>query len=85
MSATRKKQVGSSLRNEKIRTFNFNQDRLTDHRLSQQNPQSQIEKSSSVFGLQDFFHNPERLNELIYKLRLAEKEKYMLEIFEGLK
>lgn len=85
MSATRKRQVGSSLRNEKIRTFNFNQDRLTDHRLSNQNFQRQGEKTSSVFGLQDFFQNPVRLNDLIFNLRLAEKEKCLVELFEVLK
>lgn len=82
-SKTRKSQVGQANRNEKIRTFNFNQDRVTDHRLSTLNIAS-TEKEDTLYDLKGFFNNPVRLDGFIGVLQRVEKERELLEIFNKL-
>jgi peptide chain release factor 1 len=54
----RKEQVRSGDRHEKIRTYNFPQDRVTDHRLG-----------LTVYGVDEFMDGSDMLNELIEKLK----------------
>lgn len=56
--SARKQQVGSSGRSEKIRTYNFNQDRITDHRLSR-----------SFHNLVGFLEGREYLNKVVIELQ----------------
>ncbi|ESO12415.1 hypothetical protein HELRODRAFT_62992 [Helobdella robusta] len=63
----RKMQVGRANRNEKIRTYNFKDDRISDHRINH-----------NVFGIQTFFEGREKLDALIDILVLASKEQYIL-------
>lgn len=79
---TRKSQVGQANRNEKVRTYNFSQDRVTDHRLTSQN--SSDEKEGTQYNLESFFNNPERLEEFVNLLRRLEQDRELLEIFSKL-
>lgn len=54
----RKIQVGTAGRSEKVRTYNFAQNRVTDHRLHQ-----------SVFHIEEFFHGTEKLDYFIENLK----------------
>ncbi|XP_060849851.1 peptide chain release factor 1-like, mitochondrial [Rhopalosiphum padi] len=56
--SARKQQVGSSARSEKIRTYNFNQDRITDHRLSK-----------SFHNLVGFLEGREYLDKVVIELQ----------------
>ncbi|CAH1737361.1 peptide chain release factor 1-like, mitochondrial [Aphis gossypii] len=56
--SARKQQVGSSGRSEKIRTYNFNQDRITDHRLSK-----------SFHNLVGFLEGREYLDKVVIELQ----------------
>lgn len=72
-NATRKSQVGLSLRNEKIRTYNFHQDRITDHRI----------EVGTLHNLETFFLGRSALDELIERLRLSNRRKEILEIIRN--
>ena len=61
LSQERKSQVGSGDRSERIRTYNFPQNRLTDHRIN-----------LTLYKL-DYIMEGE-IDELIEKLRMYEKE-----------
>lgn len=77
---TRKSQVGQANRNEKIRTYNFNQDRVTDHRLSG----SQNESNATIHDLESFFTDPMRIDNFIDALRQHDKERELIAVLEKL-
>ncbi|CAD5219386.1 unnamed protein product [Bursaphelenchus okinawaensis] len=58
LSSSRKLQVGSRARSEKVRTFNFQHDRITDHRLKE-----------TVTNIQDFMSGGDKLRYFIDELK----------------
>lgn len=83
MLKTRKSQVGQANRNEKIRTYNYNQDRVTDHRLSA--PGACLdEKTDTLYDLNSFFKTPSRLEVFIDGLRKIERRQEIERIFSSL-
>lgn len=82
-SKTRKSQVGQANRNEKIRTYNYNQDRVTDHRLSSLNIEAS-EKEDTLYDLEGFIAKPERLDGFIKSLQRVERERELFEILNEL-
>lgn len=74
-SELRQKQMGMGFRNEKIRTYNYNQDRVTDHRLGQ---------NGTLYNLAEFMQGGEALEELENKLCNHIRVKTLLEIVKKL-
>jgi len=64
ISAQRKSIVGSGDRSEKIRTYNFPQNRLTDHRIN-----------LTLYNLEAIMHGD--LDDIIEKLRVADNAEKM--------
>ncbi|KAJ8735746.1 hypothetical protein PYW07_007366 [Mythimna separata] len=69
INSERKSQVGSSNRNEKIRTYNYPQDRVTEHR----------EGGGSVHNLQGFMSGDAQLEQMQDNLLRAQKRQEFLE------
>ncbi|KAH8273845.1 hypothetical protein KR044_002105 [Drosophila immigrans] len=71
--ATRKAQQGNLNRNEKIRTYNFVQDRVTDHRVSQ---------GGTQHNLNGFLDGGQQLSGLIEQLQLELRRAKLVELLE---
>lgn len=71
--ATRKAQQGNLNRNEKIRTYNFVQDRVTDHRVQQ---------GGTLHNLSGFLEGGQQLSDLIERLHLEQRKLKLVELLE---
>lgn len=69
----KKSQVGSSLRNEKIRTYNYNQDRITDHRVD----------GGTTHNLKAFLEGGSQLEDMIAKLQAMHRKKQLMGIINS--
>ena len=68
----RKMQIGSSSRSSRIRTYNFIQDRITDHRLG-----------ANFVGINRFLSGSNMLDKLIYNLQLEQQTEILYEQLES--
>ncbi|KAH7936395.1 hypothetical protein HPB52_021841 [Rhipicephalus sanguineus] len=70
-SAQRKLQVGSRGRSEKIRTYNYAQDRVTDHRIP-----------ITVHNIEEFLQGEELLDNVIQRLLQESRKEIVLEVLQ---
>lgn len=71
---SRKSQIKTRNRNEKIRTYNFKDDRITDHRIG-----------VNYYNLKQFFEGRDALNNLIMQLDEKYKVNILLNIINNIK
>ncbi|XP_051859365.1 peptide chain release factor 1-like, mitochondrial [Drosophila albomicans] len=71
--ATRKAQQGNQNRNEKIRTYNFVQDRVTDHR---------VQHGGTHHNLSGFLDGGQQLSGLIERLQLEHRQSKLVALLE---
>lgn len=70
--ANRRMQIGSSGRSERIRTYNYLQDRITDHRLDE-----------NFKGISAFLTNGELLASMIANLKYEQRVEILSELIEN--
>lgn len=70
---TRKAQQGNLNRNEKIRTYNYFQDRITDHRIS----------NGTVHNLEEFLDGGEDLERLIKRIATEYRRVKLIELIDN--
>lgn len=69
----RRIQIGTRGRSEKIRTYNFPQDRITDHRIGK-----------SLYNLKDFMLGEELLDEMVEELKSLADSECLFEFLENM-
>ncbi len=72
-AASRKGQVGSGDRSERIRTYNFPQGRVTDHRINK-----------TAYNINDVMNGGKELDEFIDELRAVDEAERLAAVAEGM-